>query len=458
MVTRPSVQACLGLDATFAAQGDISGRRSPKKLFNRGQGHYLFDADDAVYLDFQLCNGASPFGYANPDHVAAITAQAERLSALSSEFIAPERASLAEALCHSFEASFGVKGRVHFTVSGAQAVDDALKLCTRRTGRRKVLAMEGGYHGRTIAASNLSASYRYRSGLGYERGSELVPFPYCARCPYGMRLPQCELFCLSQVRRLFESEAAGVVDGAGGAEVGAIFVESVLGRGGHVGMPTDYLCGLRQTATEQGLLLVIDDVQMGLMRTGRMWTPEHAGIVPDVVIFGKAITNGMFPTAGFWARDDIADPENWPVGSSHATFAAAPIGMALGLVTMRMLEDETLPARIEAAGKKLERVLYDLAKDCAFIHAVNRRGLALSIDVSDPESGRPSPALAHAIVERSLAAPHRHGGQRYGLICTHGGMHGQMVMFAPPYRVDEAEVDLFATILANVLSDVGTGR
>jgi 4-aminobutyrate aminotransferase-like enzyme len=454
MVTIPDHWNALDSDAAFCAQGDISGRRTPKKLIERGHGHYLFDTDGAAYLDFQLCNGAAPFGYANPEHVAAAAAQAHRLSALSSEFITPERSKLAQMLGRSFEASFGAKGRVHFSVGGAQAIDDALKLCTRYTGRQKVLAMEGGYHGRTIAASNISASYRYRSGFGYNRSSDLIPFPYCPRCPYDKRAADCGLFCLSQVRRLFASEAPGLIDGRGGTEIGAIFVESVLGRGGHVCMPFDYLRGLRQIADQFELLLVIDDIQMGLMRSGRMWTAEHADIVPDVVVFGKAITNGMFPTSGFWARDEIAGPENWPVGSSHATFSASPIGMALGLETMRMLEDPTLPGHMEKSGSRIEKTLNELRDSYPFVHAVNRCGLALSLDICDPGNGLPSPALAHEIVERALAGTYLSQGQRYGLVSTHGGMHGQMVMLAPPYRVNDAEIDLFAGILGEIMSDV----
>ncbi len=445
-------------DAVFSAQGDISGRRSPKKVIGRGEGHYLFDVDGGAYLDFQLCNGAAPFGYANREHVLAAAEQAERLSAVSSEFITPERSQLAEALCLSFATAFGVPGRVHFAVGGAQAVDDALKICALRSGCRKVLAMEGGYHGRTIAASNLSASYRYRAGFGYDRISEPVPFPYCPRCPYGMQPRDCDLFCLSQVRRLFSSEASGLIDGEGGKEIGAIFVESVLGRGGHVAMPAGYLRGLRQIADDNGLLLIIDDIQMGLMRTGRMWTAEHAGIVPDIVLFGKAITNGMFPTSGFWARDDIASPENWPVGSSHATFSASPVGMALGLATMQMLDDATLPETIETSGRRLDEVLTALKGAHPFIHSVNRRGLALSLDICDPATGQPSPKLARDIVERAIAARFHHKGQRYGLITTHGGMHGQMVMLAPPYRVTEDEIGLFAGILEAVLSDLDAAR
>lgn len=444
----------LELDQKYASQGDISGRRSPKKVIEGGRGHMLFDDQGSSYLDFQLCNGAAPFGYANPAHVSANAAQAETLSALSSEFITPQRAQLSARLCRSFETAFGTSGRVHFSVGGAQAIDDVLKICALRSGRRKVLAMEGGYHGRTIAASNLSASYRYRAGFGYDRLSDLIPFPYCPRCPFEKEPSTCDLFCLDQVRRLFASEASGNIDGAGNTEIGAIVVEAVLGRGGHIAMPFEYLRGLRELADELGVLLVVDDIQMGFMRTGRMWTAQHARIVPDIVVFGKAVTNGMFPVSGFWARDDIAGPTNWPVGSSHATFCAAPMGMALGLATMDLVEDTALPDRIEQAGQKIETILLELKKAHPFIHSVNRLGLALSLDIGDPQTGMPSPSLANRLVEQGLAAEHQHDGSPTGLVTTHGGLHGGMVMLAPPYFVTDEEIDLFAFLMRDALAKV----
>ena len=458
MLTNFSTAKIRELDRLHSAQGDISARRTPKKIFTRGRGHFLYDSDDVAHLDFQLCNGAAPFGYSSHEHIQAAETQYRELSSLSSEFLSPQRTNLTAALSGSFENSFGAAGRVHFSVGGAQAVDDALKLCARATGKSRVLAMEGGYHGRTVAASSISASYRYRSGFGHVRAAELVPFPYCHRCPFGMTPDDCEMYCVAQVERLFESEACGLVDGAGNADIGAIFVESVLGRGGHVAMPPSYLRGLRKLADQHRMLLVIDDIQMGFMRTGRMWTTEHADVTPDVVLFGKAITNGMFPVSGFWARNDIADDRAWPVGSSHATFSASPVGMALGLTTLNLLSDPTLRTRMKAIGDSIEAILNDFRRAFPYIRAVNRKGLAISLDIQDPSTGKPSPKLAKIIVEQALEAPHEGKDGLVGLVSTLGGMHGHMVMFAPPYRTSDAEITLFQDILSTTLSSVSASR
>lgn len=454
MHTNSTLDEALKLDERYGSQGDISGRRKPKKVISKGDGHFLFDADGTSYLDFQLCNGAAPFGYSNPSHISAITNQAEQLSALSSEFLTFGRTELSEGMCQSFRRAFGAEGRVHFSVGGAQAIDDVLKICALRSGRRKVLAMEGGYHGRTIAASNLSASYRYRAGFGYDRLSDLVPYPYCNRCPYEKDKEDCDLYCLSQVRRLFASEASGNIDGSSQTEIGAIIVEAVLGRGGHIAMPFDYLRGLRQLADELGVLLVIDDIQMGFMRTGRMWTAEHAGVTPDIVVFGKAITNGMFPVSGFWARDEIAGPSNWPVGSSHATFCGSPIGMALGLATLKLLEDPDIPERIERSGARVEKVLQEFKESFSFISDINRCGLALSIDIQNPADGNPDPVIANKIVEEGLTASYSDEGQKIGLVTTHGGLYGGMVMLAPPYLISDDEINLFESVMRSVLVKV----
>lgn len=454
MDKKESIEEVLEKDKQSCAQGDISGRRNPKKIFSCGKEHFLYDLENNAYLDYQLCNGAAPFGYSSQSHIEAQNDQAKQLPGLASEFLSPSRVKLAEKLCATFESAFKSKGKVHFTVGGAQAVDDALKLCASVTKRTKVLAMEGGYHGRTIAASNISASYRYRSGFGEGINARLSPFPYCQRCPYDRNWPECDTFCLSQVKRLFESEAAGLIDDNGNTDIGAIFVETVLGRGGHVSMPTSYVRGLREIADQHNLLLVVDDIQMGFFRTGRMWTAEHAGVTPDVVLFGKAITNGMFPVSGFWAKEEVVEEAHWPVGSSHATFASSPIGMALGLATLDLLAQPHIGEQIESSGIKIEDICRVFQNTFSFIHSVNRIGLCLSLDIQDPDTGKPSPSIAHKIVETAMRTPLKKGGSPTGLICTHGGMHGQMVMIAPPYETSNDEIELFREILSSTLSDV----
>src|SRR6185369_29250 len=203
----------LARDKTYCSQGDISGRRTPKKSFAKSKDEWLTDEYGRRYLDLQMCNSAANFGYGSPKHIDALTKQAAELPALASEFLHEQRVRLAEEISRATETRLGVKGRVHFTVGGAEAIDDMLKLVARLTGTMRVFAFEGSYHGRTIGASSISASYRYRSGFGGTASAEFVPFPYCNKCPFGAEPSTCDYLCIFHFERLFQGEAGGQNDG-----------------------------------------------------------------------------------------------------------------------------------------------------------------------------------------------------------------------------------------------------
>ena len=438
-------------DQRFSSQGDTSSRRTPKKYFETAKGHFLFDDRNVAYLDFQTCNSAANLGYQSARHLAALSAQMHRLPALASEFMHTERVLLAKRICDTVEAAFGVRGRVHFTVGGAQAVDDALKIVAAATGTRKVFAFEGGYHGRTIAASEVSASYRYRAVFGGEAKAVFVPFPYCFRCPFGRVRESCEMECVRQFERLVESDAAGSRGPGDRRECRAFLVEPVQGRGGYIPAPPQYFQLIKPILERNRMLLVVDEVQMGFFRTGRQWSIENFGVCPDIIIFGKSLTNGMHPLAGVWAREPLLDPSNWPPGSSHSTYGAAPLGTVLGLATFDALADRDRAADAEAAGRRLEDACLRLQREFPAIGYLNRLGLALSLDICKQDGRSPDPELALAIVDSGLTDPIHLDGRDYGLVLTRGGHAENMVMIAPPIDVTPDEIVLFERLLASIL-------
>jgi 4-aminobutyrate aminotransferase-like enzyme len=437
----------------YCSQGDTSGRRSPKKAFARAEGEWLIDFEGRRYIDLQMCNSAANFGYGSPAHMAALKTQAEVLPSLAAEFIHEKRVSLAEQICLANEGRFGVKGRVHFSVGGAQAVEDALKLIARLTGSMRVFAFEGSYHGRTLAASRISAAYRYRAAFGTTALAEFVPFPYCNRCPFEQEPITCNYRCISQFARLFQGEAAGQNDGDGNPECRAFIVEPVLGRGGYIPAPPDYFHRLKQVLDTHRMLLVADEIQMGFFRAGKLWSIENYGVVPDIIIFGKALTNGMFPLSGLWAREPLLDPSHWPVGSSHATFGAAPLGSALGLATLEMCSGNEWSVRAEKIGQALEYICRRIAARHPQIRHINRMGAALSMDIGGTD-GIPNPQLAHAIVEDALQGNIEIAGQRWGLVATTGGGHGNLIMLAPPLIMQSSSLELVETLLNVVFARV----
>ena len=305
-------QDLLALEAQYCSHGDTVHYQNPPKIFSRCEGSYMYDESGQAFLDLQMWYSAVSFGYANPRLNDAMKRQLDTLPQVTSQYLHKEKIELAAALAQNVERTFGMKGRVHFNVGGSQAVEDSLKLVRNASnGKSLMFAFEGGYHGRTLGASAITSSYRYRRRYGhFGDRAQFVPFPYCFRCPYGKKQEDCGLYCVDQFERLFDSEYYGVWDTkAGDAEYAAFYVEAIQGTGGYVIPPAGYFEKLKQVLDARKILLIDDEIQMGFYRAGRFWSIENFNVKPDVIVFGKAITNGLNPLAGIWAREELINPE-----------------------------------------------------------------------------------------------------------------------------------------------------
>ena len=330
------------LEARYCSYGDTVHYAAKPKLFERCEGSFLYDAGGRAFLDLQMWYSAVNFGYANPRLGAAAHRQLEALPQVASQYLHREKIELSARIARATEERFGGSGRVHLNVGGSQAIEDSLKLVRNAQGGKSLMfAFEGGYHGRTLGASAITSSYRYRRRYGhFGDRAQFIPFPYCFRCPYGKKREDCGLYCVDQFERLFDSEYHGVWDGkTGEAEYAAFFVELIQGTGGYIIPPAGYFERLQQVLESRRILIVDDEIQMGFYRTGRLWAAEHFALKPDIVVFGKALTNGLNPLSGLWAREELINPEIFPPGSTHSTFASNPIGTAIGLETMKMLSE-----------------------------------------------------------------------------------------------------------------------
>ena len=206
---------------------------------------------------------------------------------------------------------------MHFNVGGSQAVEDSLKLVRNASGGKSLMfAFEGGYHGRTLGASAITSSYRYRRRYGhFGDRAQFMAFPYHFRGPKGMTKEEYGEHCVHQFERLFETEYNGVWDPkAGQCEYAAFYVEPIQGTGGYVIPPLNFFTGLKKVLDKYGILLVVDEIQMGFFRTGKLWSIEHFGVKPDVLVFGKALTNGLNPLSGIWAREELINPTRVSAG------------------------------------------------------------------------------------------------------------------------------------------------
>ena len=197
----------LAVEAKYCSYGDTVHYIDPAKIFSSCKGSFLYDTKDIPFLDLQMWYSAVNFGYRNDRFGDVLKKQIDTLPQLASQYLHREKIQLAEAVCVKLENTFGVKGRVHFNVGGAQAVEDSLKLVRNFCkGKSLMFAYEGGYHGRTLGATSITSSYRYRRRYGhFSDRAHFIPFPYCFRCPYGMKRGDCGMTCAKQFARLFET-------------------------------------------------------------------------------------------------------------------------------------------------------------------------------------------------------------------------------------------------------------
>lgn len=442
-------------EAKYCSFGDTVHYVEPPKIFARCEGSYLFDDDGIPYLDLQMWYSAVNFGYANPRLNAALERQLHTLPQLASQYLHPTKVELAKAIALDAQRKWGYEGRVHFNVGGSQAIEDSLKLVRNAKGGKSLMfAFEGGYHGRTLGASAITSSYRYRRRFGhFGDRAYFIPFPYHFRGPKGMTKEEYGEYCIQQFARLFETEYNGVWDPkAGEAEFAAFYVEPIQGTGGYVIPPKNYFQGLKKVLDRYGILLVVDEIQMGFYRTGKLWSIEHFGVKPDVLVFGKALTNGLNPLSGLWAREELINPKVFPPGSTHSTFASNPLGTAVGLETMRMVQETDYETMVMARGAQFLEGLRDLQRRHPEIGDVDGLGLALRAEICQADGFTPNKALLDRMVDIGLAGELEHQGKRMGLVLDVGGYYKNVITFAPSLHITPEEVDLAIVLLDQLLT------
>jgi len=442
-------------EARYCSWGDTVHYNEPVKYFVAAEGSFVFDAQDQRFLDVQMGYSAFNFGYANRFFLDRMHDQIERLPQLASEYLSVEKVKLSEAICATTEDLAGRPGRVHFNVGGAQAVDDALKLVAVNRGSRRVFAFEGSYHGRTIGASSITSSFRYRNHFG-EFGSRayFVPYPYCFRCPYGQKFETCDYYCVKQFERLFETEYFSILDPRRRqTEYVAFFVEPLQGTGGYVVPPPEYFIRLKRILDEFNILLIDDEIQMGFFRTGRMWAMEHFGAAPDVLVFGKSLTNGLNPLSGIWAAEELIGPTRWPPGSTHSTFGSNPFGMTAGLATFDWISSCSYENSVPRKGEYLLNGLRELQRAHSCIGEVQGLGLALRVEMCFDDGLTPHRALAQTMKNAGLRGGIDTSKGRYGLLLDIGGYYKNVFTLAPSLEISQEEMDLFLELFASLLHE-----
>jgi 4-aminobutyrate aminotransferase-like enzyme len=440
------------LEAEYCSYGDTVHYATDPKFFVNCEGSYLYDSENKPFLDLQMWHSSVNFGYKNSRIDAAARRQLDTLPQVGSQYLHAEKIELAAHIARHSEEKFGLKGRVHFNVGGAQAIEDSLKLVRNYTGGKSLMfAFEGGYHGRTLGATAITSSYRYRRRYGhFGDRAHFIEFPNHFRsAKKGQSKEEYASECVQKFARLFETEYNGVWDPrARDSEYAALYVEAVQGTGGGTLIPPkNFFKELKHVLDQHGILMVVDEIKMGMYRTGKLWAIEHFDVAPDVVVFGKSLTNGLNPLSGLWAKDALINPTVFPAGSTHSTFSSNPMGTAVGLEVMRMATEENYETMVTEKGKYFLAGLEELQRKHKVIGNVDGLGLALRVEVCMEDGFTPDKSLLEFLIAEGMKGDLEVGKQKYGLVLDTGGWFKNVIVFAPALTISYPEIDLSLQLL-----------
>jgi 4-aminobutyrate aminotransferase len=403
-------------------------------VVSRGRGVMVEDVDGNRYLDFMAGIAVSSTGYGHPQVVKAVKEAADRfLHICGSDFYYEGMAALCERLARLAPGSS--KKRVFLTNSGTEATEAAIKLARHSTRRTAIIAFRGAFHGRTTGAVSLTSSKaRQHAGFGpLLPDVHHVPFAYRYRCQFCGDEPACNRGCIDVIEQDLFARHLDPHD------VAAIFIEPIQGEGGYIVPPAGYLADLRALCDRYGILLVADEVQSGVGRTGKMFACEHEGVEPDILLTAKGLGSGM-PIGAMVAKESIT---TWETGSHGSTFGGNPVCCAAALATLDLVEGG-LMANAARLGERLLAGACKLMANHSSIGDVRGRGLMVGLElVKDRATREAAPQLVHDLVQRAF---------RRGLLLLGAGKSS--LRLAPPLVIDEQDLDVALGMIDGLLGEL----
>ncbi len=425
----PEARRILDLDARYVSPS--YGRDYPM-VAKSGRGMIVEDVDGNTFVDFSAGIASVSTGHCHPDVVRAIQDQAATLIHMSgTDFYYPLLTDVAEKINEITPGDF--PKRVHFANSGTEAIEAALKVARYHTRRHRFIAFLGCFHGRTFGSLSLTASKSVqRNGFGpLLSGVSHVPFPNPHRCPQGHSAEQCQCTGIEAIEKLFKTSVPP-------QEVAAIVVEPILGEGGYVIPPPNFLRDLQTLASRHGILLIFDEIQSGMGRTGRMWACEHYGVAPDILVTAKGIASGL-PLGLTVARRELMD---WPPGAHASTFGGNPVACAAALETIRLLETQYIANAARMGEYLLQRFSGWPAKH-PNVDNVRGKGLMIGIElVKDKTTREPDPERRQKVIERAF---------ELGLLVL--GCGASTIRLMPPLVLEQCHADFAVEVLEQALTE-----
>jgi len=399
------------------------------------RGARLTDVDGNTYIDLSGGIGVLNAGHLPPPVVEAARDQLDRFIHTDFSVVPYESyVTLAEKLVKM--APVSPPAQAAFFNSGAEAVENACKFARAyRQNRGALIAFEGGFHGRTYLALSLTSKPRpYKEGLGpFAPEVYRVPYAYCYRCPFGLTYPGCELACTRALERVFSAHVSP-------DDTAAVVVEPVLGEGGFVVPPRGWLSRLAEICARHGVLLIVDEIQTGFGRTGKMFACEHEKVRPDLLALAKSIAAG-FPLSAVVGRKEVMQAPG--EGGIGGTYVGNPVALRAALAAVDFIQDQDLPARAREMGDFLMKRFQVLKERCLLIGDVRGLGAMVGVElVRDTATREPAPEITNFVLQEAL---------RRGVIIPRCGLYGNVIRFLAPLVITREELEEAVSVLEEVL-------
>lgn len=425
----PKAKEIIAKDTHYCSSSHI---KEYPLVVDRGEGSIVIDADGNRFLDCMAGIAVNVTGYNHPKVVEAVRRQSEKFFHIcSTDFYYSSFANLSERLARIVHMD-GEKS-VFLNNSGSEAVETAIKLAHYHTKRPYIIAFLGAFHGRTIGALSLTASKaKQRSYFSPFMPSVYhVPYAYCYRCSYNLDYDSCRIYCADAIEKIL-CESLMSPD-----EIAAIFVEPIQGEGGYIVPPPEFHKKLREFTRKNGILLIADEIQSGMGRTGKFLAIEHFDVEPDIVLLAKGLASGL-PLGAVISKKKYMD---WKPGTHGSTFGGNPLACEAALATLDLIEDELLANAIKMGERLLEK-LRNLKERHSLIGDVRGMGLMIGVElVKDQRTRDPASWDAHEIVGQAF---------KKGLLLLPCGKN--VIRFSPPLVISLEEVDVAVDIFSDVIS------
>ncbi len=412
-------------------------------IIERGEGAYLYDADGKEYLDLLAGFSVSSLGECNQEITRIIREQAGTLTHYF-DFPHVERLKLAEKLVKN--SKIKKRTRVVFGVTGSDAIELAVRAARYATGQPYILTAYGDYHGVTYGTMGLTGKggmQPYFYPILPDKAVGYFHFPYCYRCPYDKEYPGCEMYCMKSFESLLDSKESPYTDGAHGINnVAAILVETFQSSAGYYIPPVEYLQELRRITNKFGMLLIVDEIQAGLGRSGKLWAFEHSEIEPDMIATSKALGGGL-PISAVIAKSDILT--EWGPGAHVSTQAGNVLACAAGNYVLDVVASEEFLKKVNEIGSYFLDGLKDLEKRHQIIGHIDNKGIYTGIElVNDRKTKEPAVQASTYVRDRSVAE---------GLLFEKGGYYHNRLQLIPPLNIDKSELDRVIAIFDKIFRE-----